>query len=162
MNAEIFIKEKYDMLKNLIKRICGGLDEDIFHDTTTRFLVTLVGSDMDERGLINYFVTSYRQNLSREKLYHRNLLKSEGVDVNTLKRSASDSNMIEMDNIINFVEDTYGLEMANALLMSCEGYSVREIEEETGISGMAYRLSKIKERIKRYYGNEIGDMLDFQ
>ena len=72
-----YIGDNYDKVKRNLLKLCNGFneelfDEDIFHDTIIKIDKHLGKKLLNDCEYEKYMCKSFRTNLVREKLYHRN------------------------------------------------------------------------------------------
>lgn len=128
---------------------------DVFHDTIMKCYNIWADREIHKENVEKYFITAYKQNLVRDKMYCRNAKstavtqdESDVVDNKYLSH-------IDYFRIKKYVIGKYGDTLCNLLKRyNLGGYSVKELEEESGISGLAYKFKKMETDIRETF-NEL-------
>lgn len=164
VNVREFISKEYTLLKKNAKyewrrKSNDEFNEDVFHDTLVKCISQLNDKLMTKEELIAYFVGAFQINCLRENMYACNSKRSdeevEGINIDgetTIKSLSIDYKMI-----LKKIQLVFGEEYEKIFKLSMEGYSVKEITEETNYKTVRYKLDVIKNWIKKKYSLE-----DFQ
>ena len=137
-----FIEKNYQQFKAQMKSYCKSncleFDEDIFRDT----LLTCMEKVTDESFFGNYLFIAFKTNLFREKQYHRNSMRGEmpenyEYDVNNTE------SYIEWNNLQEVLIKKFGQELVDLFNKRLSGYTIKELEDESHITGLNYRFKKI-------------------
>ena len=145
-----YINENYYQLKKDLVKYCkyNGLkfDEDIFHNT----IIGCMDKVDDVDNFKNYLFISFKNNLNREKQYHRNLLRDELPDNYEASVNNTES-LIEYNDIQRLLRNKFGEEMLELFNKHISGYSVRELEQLYNCKQLTYKLNKMKQYCKENY-----------
>ena len=151
-----YINENYYQLKTDLVKYCNynGLkfDEDIFHNT----IIGCMDKVNDIDNFKNYLFISFKNNLNREKQYHRNLLREELPDNYELSDNYEVStdnteSLIEYNSIQELLRNKFGEKMLELFNKHISGYSVRELEQLYNCKQLTYKLNKMKQYCKENY-----------
>lgn len=144
-----YISSNYSRIKLLIKRNCWKyamvFDEDVFQDTMMRCLETL-REEKTPKEFDGYVLGAYNKNLWREASYARNKyltnLCEEDKDV---PENNPPDHKIDLELLYEHATNKYGYELVSLFKQWLKGYSVRELQEQTGIQDLTYQFKKIRE-----------------
>lgn len=125
------------------------LDEDIFHDTIEKCIKLFDGKEVHKNNVLRYFNHSYKINLLRDKKYSYH--KANG----TVDEIPLEQTIITCDNdwlthmdylkLKKFFYEKFGEDITNLLrTYNLGGYSIKEIEEKSGLHGLHYQFEKMK------------------
>lgn len=146
---DMYMIKNYDKLKLELIKYCkhNGIifDEDVFHDT----LIKCLDKVSDMSNFNNYLFVSFRNNMAREKLYHRNLMHSELPD--NYEQSINDTEvLVEYNDLQRLLKQQFGEVLTEIFNKHLEGYSIKELEEMYNTTQLTYKLKKIKDFCKKH------------
>ena len=164
INVRDFIDKEYTLLKKTAKyewrrKSNEEFNEDIFHDTLVKCITHLEDKTMTKEEIIAYFVGAFQINCLRENMYACNSKRSEEEigDIEIDGETTISSLSMDYKIILKKIEIIFGKEYKEIFKMSMEGYSVKEITEETNYKTVRYKLDTMKNWIKKNYS-----LKDFQ
>lgn len=155
------IQGKYNELKKrftISLKNCGfDLDEDILHDTLIKCAKKLDKHEinMSDEEMLNYVYISLKTNMIRDKYYDYNrktMVLDETIEHDTLNTYNNDNKEI-YSRVENYVIMKYG---EDDFEWFCEwiidNKSIKFLEKLHGITGLNYKLNKIKKDINNKFG----------
>lgn len=160
------IANKYDELKANCKFAYHQatdecFDEDVFHNTLIKCMETLTTetiNNMDEKALMNYTFIAYKNNMLRDKMYNKTknvepLINKYDIPTETysLPEYWDVFEKIQDYIITNFGQDLY----EQFCLWIIDNKSITEIEKMYNTTGLYYKFKKLKENIKKKFGENI-------
>lgn len=152
-----FINNNYDQEKNKLKNLCGKFntilfDEDIFHDTIIKVNDIIDCHHYSKDVYEKYMCSSFRTNLVREKLYHRNSMAEhtfnfEGIEPFTHPYVDS---IIDLDIVINILNKKFGKGLTLFYIDWLSGYDIKEAMKKHNVNSGYYYIEKITSFIRGY------------
>lgn len=151
------LSEKYNKIKTDFSRsykFSTGeeLDEDIFHNTILKCSEVEKLETMSESAILDYLYRAFRQNMMREKQYHRNKMTdpiTEDTEINVFQDENFSENY-DYIKLTKYLNQTYGEKLVELLFMwKIDGYSIKELEKKFNIVNLNRKLNKIIKDIKR-------------
>lgn len=152
-----FMGNNYDYEKKKLKNIYRKFntilfDEDIFHDTIIKVNDIIDCHHYSKDVYEKYMCTSFRTNLIREKLYHRNSMTEHTFDfkgIEPFTYSYVDS-MIDFDMVINTLNRKFGEKLTLFYIDWLSGYDINDAMRKHDIHSGYYYIKKITSFIRGY------------
>lgn len=152
-----YIAENYYYEKSKLKKLCLQFndllfDEDIFHDTIISVSESIKSRRFTPEQYDAYMSKSFRTNLIREKLYHRNSKTEHGFNFETI-RPCTDSyveSTIDFDLVIEIMNQSFGKTLTLFYIDWLSGYDIKESMQRHDIKSGYYYIKKITDFIRNY------------
>lgn len=125
-------------------------NEDIFHDTIIKCDKLLEGKDINEDEMKSYLYKSLKTNGYREAEYYRNKEKLN-CEIPEHNEPPTQENQYDLKQIQMYIRDKYGQDMLDIINKRMEGYTIKELEENTGKTGLNYKINKILKKVRRLF-----------
>lgn len=155
-----FIEKNYYVEKEKLKNICGKFnsllfDEDVFHDTIIKVNETISNKRYSPEVYDKYMKVSFRTNLIREKLYHRNSMTEhtfnfEGCEPYTYSYVES---TIDFNMVIDLLKRKFGEKITLFYIDWLSGYDINTSMKKNHINSGYYYVKKITNFIRGYHKN---------
>lgn len=154
-----YIGDNYNEVKLSLNNLCNGFnkilfDEDIFHDTIIKVDKILDKKILPENDYEKYMHRSFRTNLVRDKLYHRNSMTNHTFDFSEYKIPFTEEyveHTIDFNNVIKILDKKFGMTLTKAYIDWLSGYSIKDIMYKYEIESGYYYIKKMTEFIRGYY-----------
>lgn len=153
-----FIGKNYYIEKSKLQKLCNSFnsllfDEDIFHDTILKVNDIIDTKHYSEEVYDKYMKTSFRTNLIRDKLYHRNSMTDhtfsfEGIEPYTYSYVES---TIDFNLVIELLNKVFGEELTLFYIDWLSGYDINEAMKKHNINSGYYYIKKITSFIRSYH-----------
>ena len=158
-----YIGNNYDNVKRNLLKLCSGFneelfDEDIFHDTIIKIDKNLGKKLLNDCEYEKYMCKSFRTNLVRDKLYHRNSKTEHLFDFSQYDQPFTKDyveHTIDFNMVLNLLYQNFGLKMARAYIDWLSGYNIKEVMIKYEIDSGYYWVKKITNFIRGYYKNKM-------
>lgn len=155
-------KNYYDVKLNLNK-LCNRFnnllfDEDVFHDTIIKVDENLGKKLLSDKDYEKYVCKSFRTNLVREKLYHRNSMTNHTFDFSEYNIPFTldyVEHTIDFNMVINILDKKFGMTLTKAYIDWLSGYSIKDIMVKYEIDSGYYHIKKMTDYIRGYYKNQM-------
>ena len=158
-----YIGDNYDKVKRNLLKLCNGFneelfDEDIFHDTIIKIDKHLGKKLLNDCEYEKYMCKSFRTNLVREKLYHRNSKTDHMFDFSQYNQPFTKDyveHTIDFNMVLKLLNQKFGLKLARAYIDWLSGYNIKEVMIKYEIDSGYYWVKKITNFIRGYYKNKM-------
>lgn len=158
-----YIGDNYDIVKYKLSKICSNFngilfDEDIFHDTIIKIDDRLGKKILNDNEYEKYMFKSFRTNLVRDKLYHRNCMTTHTFDISeyetpyTLKYV---EHTIDFGLVIKILDKKFGETLTRAYIDWLSGYTIKEVMDKHDIDSGYYYIKQMTNYIRGYYKNSM-------
>lgn len=144
-----YINANYDNLKRLLKGEWNKMyknkpfDEDIFHDTLLRCIERFKEeTTKNENDFKAYLVASFKNNLFRESVYHRNT-KCVDEDVESFKIPVQQHTFLDYDIIMDAVEKAFDKSYVAQFEDWLNGMTIQKLNEKYNCTNARYNISRI-------------------
>lgn len=150
------IEREYETIsKNYFKTVANKNlsredNEDIFHDTIIKCDKLLEGKDINEDEMKSYLYKSLKTNGYRETEYYRNKEKINCMSPEFNEPPVQET-QYDLKQIQTYIHDKYGQDMLDIINKRIEGYTIKELEESTGKTGLNYKINKILKKVRRIF-----------
>ena len=150
------IEREYETIsKNYFKTVANKNlsredNEDIFHDTIIKCDKLLEGKDINEDEMKSYLYKSLKTNGYRETEYYRNKEKVKCMPPEFNEPPVQET-QYDLKQIQTYIRDKYGQNMLDIINKRIEGYTIKELEESTGKTGLNYKINKILKKVRRIF-----------
>lgn len=151
-----YIGDNYYSVKTKLSDICKGFnsilfDEDVFHDTIIKIDGKLLKDRFSRDLFEKYMCKSFRTNLVREKMYHRNSMTDyvcsfNGIEPYTMPYVLQ---TIDFKIVISTLDKKFGHSYTRAYVDWLSGFPIGEL----GIDSPYYHIRKMTEYIRSYKTN---------
>lgn len=148
-----YMGDNYYPIKNKLQNICNGFnnilfDEDIFHDTILKIDSVLLKKCLPDNDYEKYMCKSFRTNLVRDKLYHRNSMTEhtfdfDGIEPYTLPYVV---HTIDLKQVISILDKKFGSRYTRAYIDWLSGYNINELNIESAY----YHIKQMTNYIRSY------------
>lgn len=153
-----YMGDNYYNIKNKLQLLCNGFndvlfDEDIFHDTIIKVDTAIDTKRFDKSVYEKYMCKSFRTNLVRDKLYHRNSMTDhpeswDGIEPYTLPYV---EHTIDFGYVIKILNKSFGVTLTKAYIDWLSGYTVKEIANNYDLDSGYYYITKMTNFIREYH-----------
>lgn len=160
LNVNLFISEKYELIKKTLKKDLRGnrnlsFDEDIFHDTLLKCIEKYdeINFKTDEE-FISYIIVSFKTNLKRDKLYAVNSKRYDGeIEYFASEfRDSNDNSDIDINFLIEEIINNFDEESTNKFIdWLINQMTIKDINKKYNCDNSRYTIDKIKDYIKKNY-----------
>lgn len=158
-----YIGDNYDNVKGNLITLCNGFnnvlfDEDIFHDTIIKVDEKLGKNKLPNIDYEKYMCKSFRTNLIREKLYHRNSMTDHTFDFSECKIPFTIDyveHTVDFGSLIQILHKKFGMKLTLAYIDWLSGYSIKEVMIKHEIDSGYYYMKQITNYLRSYYKNEM-------
>lgn len=158
-----YIGDNYDKVKSNLTKLCSNFnnylfDEDIFHDTIIKVEKNLGKKILLPDEYEKYMCKSFRTNLVRDKLYHRNSMTDhtfdfEGYDIPYTMNYVEHT--IDFGLVIQILDKKFGMRLTRAFIDWLSGYSIKEIMDMHDIDSGYYYIKQMVNYIRSYFKNQM-------
>lgn len=146
------VKDYYDYVVNYLKER-NFFNEDVFQDTVLKCFQVFQKKEVHKDNVVKYFMQSYKINLYTKDSYKQHILSNEELEKEI--EIIDDTNIIE--DHIDYVKlkafffERYGKKVTLLLKKyNLGGYSIRELEEESGMKNLRYIFKKMTNDARRF------------
>lgn len=158
-----YIGDNYDKVKLNLNKLCNGFnnilfDEDIFHDTIIKVDENLGKKILKPTDYEKYMCKSFRTNLVRDKLYHRNSMTNHTFDFAEYEIPFTIDyveHTIDFGMVINILDKKFGQRLTRAYIDWLSGYTIKEVMDKHDLDSGYYHIKQMTNYIRGYYENNM-------
>lgn len=155
-----FIGDNYYQEKSKLQKLCNGynsilFDEDIFHDTIIKVNDVIDTKHYSPEVYDRYINKSFRTNLVRDKLYHRNSKTEHTFDFSSIEPYTYSyvESTIDFGNVINILTEKFGYKLTLFYIDWLSGFNIKEAMEKNNVDSGYYYVKQITDYIRSYHIN---------
>ena len=152
-----YIGENYYNEKAKLEKICQRynnmlFDEDIFHDTIIKVSESLKSRCLMSKAYDAYMEKSFRTNLIREMLYHRNSKTDHGFNFDIIQPYTDSyiESVIDFDMVIEIMNNSFGKSLTLFYIDWLSGYDIKEAMKRHDVKSGYYHIKRMTNFIRNY------------
>lgn len=127
-------------------------NEDVFQDTVLKCFQVFQKREVHKDNVVKYFLHSYKINFYTKDSYKEHTLYNDELDKPyEIAEEGNVENRIDYVRLRTFFFERYGKKVTLLLRKyNLGGYSIRELEEESGIKNLRYTFKKMTNDARQF------------
>lgn len=135
-------------------------NEDVFQETALKCIRAFKDREIHKENVKRYFLTSYKFNFYAAKQHNNIVCLDELSEIALLNKKGFENTNKKGEDLVDckrigwYLRQKYGNEKVDLLKKhKCNGYSIRELEEESNCKNLRYTFIKMIEDARKHFSD---------